>query len=92
MPNAKTIKRITIYSPSFHFIPDVFPLKKKGHKLSQLLTNLLLDKAQLHLTIKFLSHIDMKQGIHAILPYSLLEATDFAETLYELPPTDKKEP
>jgi hypothetical protein len=34
----------------------------------------------------------MKQGIHAILPYSLLEAIDFAETLYELPPTDKKEP
>jgi hypothetical protein len=34
----------------------------------------------------------MKQDIHAILPYSLLETTDFAETLYELPPTDKKEP
>ncbi len=92
MPNAKIIKEITIYSPSFHFIHGVFLLKKKGHKLSQLLTNLLLDKAQLYLTIKFLSHIDMKQDIHAILPYSLLETTDFAETLYELPPTDKKEP
>jgi hypothetical protein len=34
----------------------------------------------------------MKQDIHAILPYSLLETTDFAETLYELPSTDKKEP
>ncbi len=92
MPNAKIIKRITIYSPFFHFIPGVFLLKKKGHKLSQLLIKLLLDKAQLHLTIKFLSHIDMKQGIHAISPYSLLETTDFAETLYELLPTDKKEP